>query len=250
MKEFPVKIYAADVRQLEDENLYAAAYRKVTKERREKTDRIRSGRDKRLSLGAELLLMYGLSRLGIFKDGQEPENILRYRYGENGKPYLDGMGMEDIYFNLSHSGETAVCAIAPCEVGCDVERIRDRGMAVARRFFDAEEYKRIVSLEEEKERQEMFCRFWTLKESFLKVTGQGMRLGMDCFRIILGEEKISVVQDVDQRTYYFREYEIGEGLCCAACAVRDEFEPQVCRTDLRRIVGRGCYSSHVRCSAR
>ncbi len=227
MNRFPVRIYAADVNPLRDEALFSAAYEKVTEERRKKTDRIHAEGGKRLSLGVELLLLHGLSELGA--------GDVRFRYGENGKPYLDGA--EELYFNLSHSGETAVCAIAPCEVGCDVERIRTRELAVARRFFTPEEYEAVVSAGDDEARRKMFCRFWTLKESFLKVTGRGLQLGLDSFRIIPEKGKISVIQSVDQRTYYFREYETAEGYCCAVCAVQDDFEPQVRRTDLRGILG-------------
>ena len=222
MKEFPVRIYAADVRPLEDGRLFAAAYERVTEDRRKKVDRIKSPAGQRLSLAAELLLLYGLSQLenpeGGSRTGQPlsfPAPSLRYRYGKNGKPYLENFGVRDalsgsdagaesvladssgteIYFNLSHSAEMAVCAIAPCEVGCDIEKI---------------------------------------KESFLKVTGEGLRLGLDSFQIIPEAEKISV-PFMSPQTYYFREYEAAEGYCCAACAVRDNFEPQIRRTDIREL---------------
>jgi phosphopantetheinyl transferase len=42
---------------------------------------------------------------------------------EGGKPRLRGGGLE---FNLSHSGGLALVAVAGCEVGVDVERIRPK----------------------------------------------------------------------------------------------------------------------------
>lgn len=271
MNDFPVRIYAVNVKPLEDGSLFEAAYRKVTEERRKKTDRIRSLQDKCRSLGAELLLLYGLSQLGFPKEngwmsglsavpdlrgsainlpagyggttefssstcanpGSEMD-FLRFRYGKNGKPYLDGV--KDLYFNMSHSGELAVCAIAPCEVGCDVEKIRDRRQAVARRFFTPKEYEAILSQEDEKARQRLFFRFWTLKESFLKVTGEGLRLGMDSFQIVLGEKEISVIQNMDSRKYSFKEYEAAEGYCCVVCAVQGTFEAQVRRVNMEELL--------------
>lgn len=242
MNDFPVRIYAVNVKPLEDGSLFEAAYRKVTEERRKKTDRIRSLQDKCRSLGAELLLLYGLSQLGFPKEngwmsGLDPGSemdFLRFRYGKNGKPYLDGV--KDLYFNMSHSGELAVCAIAPCEVGCDVEKIRDRRQAVARRFFTPKEYEAILSQEDEKARQRLFFRFWTLKESFLKVTGEGLRLGMDSFQIVLGEKEISVIQNMDSRKYSFKEYEAAEGYCCVVCAVQGTFEAQVRRVNMEELL--------------
>lgn len=270
MNDFPVRIYAVNVSPLEDALLFEKAYRKVTEARRKKTDQIRSHVDKCRSLGAELLLLYGLSQMGILReDGRMAEvsspkscgsvmdlpdghgkaaessdkactvpgpemDFPRFHYGENGKPYLDGV--KDLYFNVSHSGELAVCAIAPCEVGCDVEKIRDRKTAVARRFFAPAEYEAICSQENAEARQRLFFRFWTLKESFLKVTGEGLRLGLDSFQIIPGEKKISVIQNVDHRAYYFKEYEAAEGYCCAVCAVQETFEAQVHRVNIKELL--------------
>ena len=242
MRKFPVRIYAVNVAPLKDGRLFEAAYRKVTEERRKKTDQMRSCGDKCRSLGAELLLLHGLSQLGFPKEngwmsGPDPGSEMdfpRFRYGKNGKPYLDGV--KDLYFNVSHSGELAVCAIAPCEVGCDVEKIRDRRQAVARRFFTPKEYEAICSQEDEEARKKLFCRFWTLKESFLKVTGEGLRMGLDSFQIVLEEKKISVIQNVDHRAYYFKEYEAAEGYCCAVCAVQETFEAQVHRVNIKELL--------------
>ena len=44
--------------------------------------------------------------------------------GEHGKPRLAAAGL---HFNLSHSGEHRVLAVARREVGVDVEVVRDRG---------------------------------------------------------------------------------------------------------------------------
>ena len=294
MKKFPVRIYAVNVRPLRDGRLFETAYRKVTEERRKKTDQMRSCGDKCRSLGAELLLLYGLSQLdfsaGVYCDPKpgsvtdsgaesgsvlmgsfvseslcisaestsEREQILsgtdllpaagqdgscflpdmkfpRFRYGENGKPYLDGV--RDLYFNMSHSEELAVCAVAPCEVGCDVEKIRDRNQNIARRFFTPAEYETISSLTNEKDRQRMFYRFWTLKESFLKVTGRGLGLGLNSFQINLDRENPSVIQNVDHRKYSFKEYEAAEDYCCAVCAVQETFEAQVRRVSMEELLG-------------
>lgn len=207
-------IYAANVAELEDEALYCAAYRKVTGERRTKTDRFCLMKDKRLSLGAELLLINGLEQMGLsIKD-------MSYHYGANGKPYLKGR--QDIYFNLSHSGEMALCAISSEEIGCDVEKISGVPIGTARRFFHKEEYEKVISQKTVEASQEMFFRLWTLKESFLKLTGMGMRLPMKSFCIHIGADGIFVEQEQNYRTCYFQELEICKDYKCSVCGFAAE----------------------------
>lgn len=214
MNAIATRIYAADVTELKNEDLFRTAYQTVTKERQKKTDRLRLHQDKCLSLGAELLLLQGLKRSGL--DHQQ----LTYSYGANGKPYLSEV--EDVYFNLSHSGDLVICAISSQEIGCDVERISDRDSDIARRFFSPEEYELIAGQDTETLRREMFFRLWTLKESFIKSTGMGMHLPMRAFCICFGDGGISVKQELNSYTYYFQEYNIWQNYKCSVCGLDAE----------------------------
>ena len=204
-------LYAASVALLADDTLFAAAYAAVTPARREKVDRFRFEKDKRLSLGAELLLRHALRSEGL---GEAPPV---FTYGAQGKPYLKNGG---VFFSLSHSGEYAVCALAPYEVGCDVEQIVPVDLDIARRFFSRSEYGDIAAQETEAARSELFFRCWTLKESFLKATGLGMKLPLDAFEIVRAQE-ITVRQSVDTRQYRFAEFDEPAGYKCALCAAGD-----------------------------
>lgn len=201
-------LYAASVAPLADAARYAAAYAAVSPARQEKTDRFRFERDRRLSLGAELLLRHALRAEGL---GKVP---MAFTYGAQGKPRLKDGG---VFFNLSHSGEYVICALAPCEVGCDVEQITAVDLNIARRFFFRSEYRDIAAQATEETRNELFFRYWTLKESFMKVTGLGMKLPLDAFEIVRAGE-ITVHQSVDTRQYSFAEFDNLAGYKCALCA--------------------------------
>ncbi len=209
MNMIATKIYAADVTELENEHWYKAAYQTVTHERQQKTDTFRDGRDRQLSLGAELLLIHGLERIGM--DLSE----MSYYYGDHGKPYLKGG--QDIYFNLSHSEEMVICAISSREIGCDIEKISAVNLNIAKRFFHSSEYERIVDQETEGSKRDMFFRLWTLKESFIKMTGLGMRLPMNSFCIHLNVDGITVQQKENHRTCYFQEFHLGGNYKCSIC---------------------------------
>ena len=60
-----IKVYTADVGELENEELFRYVYSRVTPVRKEKTDRMRFDSDKRLTLGAGALLEAVISSLGV-----------------------------------------------------------------------------------------------------------------------------------------------------------------------------------------
>jgi 4'-phosphopantetheinyl transferase len=98
--------------------------------------------------------------------------------GRNGKPMLDG-GVDDppgLSFNLAHTRGLVACVVAGgLDVGIDVEQIH-RGvnnLDVARHYLAPTE---LTDLERcpVNARAEYFARIWTLKEAYLKATGEGI----------------------------------------------------------------------------
>lgn len=183
--------------------------------RRKKVMSYRFMKDRCLSLGAELLLRDALCDFGI--DRTEP---LEFEYRKNGKPYL--CGHDDIFFNLSHSGDYVMCAVSELEVGCDIQKMDKADMRLAERFFTEREYHAIADLPTEEERRDMFYRYWTLKESFMKVTGLGMQLALNAFEILIDDEaasdaRVSLTQHVDDHTYSFTEFDSIPGYKAAIC---------------------------------
>ncbi|MGN0106617.1 MAG: 4'-phosphopantetheinyl transferase family protein [Hominilimicola sp.] len=181
--------------------------------RREKTDRLMFRKDKMLSLAADALMRKALS-------DREIEDFT-LEYGKNGKPYIRD---KNIYFNLSHSENTVMCAVSDMEIGCDVEKVTDIDLEIAKRFFHSAEYEMLVKARTDEEKRDMFFRLWTLKESFLKATGLGMALPTDSFCIHINKDKISVFQDVNRENYYFKEYDFNDGYKYAVCGKSEHFE--------------------------
>lgn len=242
MERSKTKVYIASTKELEDEQVFQSLYQTVSKERRDKIDRLKFPKDKRLSLAAEVLLKKALAQNGI--------DEFELEVGENGKPYLkEGSHLECshcVYFNLSHSEERVLCVISDKEAGCDVEKIKDTDYKIARHFFTKEEYDLIenytikttgneeapeqlthdgdtaLKLEEEKQKQYMFFRLWTLKESFMKATGLGMKLSLKDFSFSIREEKACVYQKVNGEQYYFKEYDRNDGYRYAVCSLTPE----------------------------
>ena len=206
------KIYIARTEELKNDMLFGRLYNAASRTRREKTDNLIFRKDKMLSLAADALMRKALSDRGISDFALE--------YGKNGKPYIKD---KDIYFNLSHSENTVMCAVSDMEIGCDVEKVTDIDLEIAKRFFHCAEYEMLAG-RTDVEKRDMFFRLWTLKESFAKATGLGMSLPMNSFHIDIKNDKISVLQNVSQGKYYFKEYDFNDGYKYAVCGKSGQFE--------------------------
>jgi 4'-phosphopantetheinyl transferase len=102
-------------------------------------------------------------------------NPLALRFGtqDNGKPFLEGGGLE---FNLSHSGALALIAVARSrQVGVDVEQVRPMPdlEGVAARVCTPGEIATLAALVEP-HRERAFFAMWTRKEALAKATGGGI----------------------------------------------------------------------------
>ena len=104
----------------------------------------------------------------------EPAAV-RLRLGEHGRPGLDPAAhASDLDFNLSHSGELALIALArDLRIGIDVEKPRGRDpLRVADRYFSPAEVDAIRSAGD---RPDEFLRYWTAKEALAKGLGLGLQ---------------------------------------------------------------------------
>ena len=97
---------------------------------------------------------------------------LEYTYGENGKPYLKNY---PYYFNLSHSGKYIFCVISESEVGVDIQQTKPLiNNRIAERFFTEAEKRQLEECTSPQEKERLFYRFWTEKEAYGKLTGEGI----------------------------------------------------------------------------
>ena len=203
-----IHLYIADVSPLMNDDLYERVYRSVSCARRQKTDRMRFRKDKMLSLGGEYLLMHACENAGL------DYGNLEIQCESGGKPdFAD----PSFHFNISHSGERALCAFSTHVVGCDIQIIRESAMGIASRFFTEEECRLLEKQKTEAEKAECFCRLWTLKESFMKCTGLGFSLPLNAFSAIPAGNTVSLRQTVDREKYAFYEHADGDSYRCACC---------------------------------
>jgi 4'-phosphopantetheinyl transferase len=98
---------------------------------------------------------------------------LRFALGPHGKPELPGAALR---FNLSHSGDRAVIAVAGVEVGVDVERTARRSRAVERTLTEGERAALTGP-----DRHVELLRIWCRKEALAKALGGGLGWAPETF---------------------------------------------------------------------
>ena len=165
-----ISIKFDNIKRYEDKALFEKDLQTMPFSRREKIKRLKFQNDKCLSLLAGVLLRDELLKLGI--------TDYDVFYDEKGKPFLKN---SNLHFSLSHSGEMAMCVISDQNVGCDIEKIKPIDLKIAKRFFTDDEYNEIINSDNP---ECAFYRLWTLKESFLKVTGEGLLLPLNSFKTV------------------------------------------------------------------
>ncbi len=187
-----IRLYIADIAALSDETVYGTCLQKIDAVRQEKVRQCRNETDRKRSLLAGYLLQAGVADIQAQESGLQADAIplsFAYSFGENGKPYFNNY--PDIYFSLSHSGSYVICAISEEEVGADIQEQREVKSGIAARFFSGEDKKTLERMGAAggKDSVEMFFRMWAIKEAHMKLTGKGMRQGMDTSVIYFAKER-------------------------------------------------------------
>jgi 4'-phosphopantetheinyl transferase len=139
--------------------------------------------------------------------GMAPSAV-SFALGPKDKPALAGADAARLHFNLSHSGDLALVAVAPDrEVGADVERIRQGldELSLARRAFDAEMVGLLESTEPEL-RTSVFFRLWVRHEARVKCRGTGIGDGPEA-----ADHQGVLVEDVAMAADYAAAFAVASG---------------------------------------
>ena len=168
---------------------WEAALPLLSDQRREQCLKFKFEQGRKTCAAAYLLLCEGLQK----EYGLTEKPV--FEYGEHGKPSI--VGHPDIYFNMSHCKEAAICVLSDKPVGVDIESIRRYSESLARYTMNDEE----LALIEKAERRDVeFIRLWTLKEAVLKHSGEGIRNDM---KHVLDGLKQAKTQINEKKSYIY-----------------------------------------------
>lgn len=151
---------------LKDEKIYDKCLSAVGAQKREKIRAIKNEKASRESLAGELLLMFAL------KKAKADYEKCEFSFKEQGKPYIKNY--KDFSYSISHSDGLVALAYSKKEVGCDIEKIRETDVDKLKRIFSENEIKTLDEITDKREKQKVFFKFWTKKESLAKLKGESV----------------------------------------------------------------------------
>ena len=140
-----------------------AALKEISEQRREQALKFKHEQGQRLCVLAYLLLKQAL------REGYGITENPVFEYNEHGKPSI--VGHPEIFFNLSHCKEAAICVVSDQPVGVDVEGIREYKESLVNYTMNDEEIAQIKTAENP---AAAFIRLWTMKEATTKLIGTGI----------------------------------------------------------------------------
>lgn len=132
-----------------------------------------------------------LAICAAMKNSGRPFAPSDYAYKESGQPTI-----QNGHISISHTEGYAACAIAREPVGIDVEREHTFSKAAAKRILSPQE----ELLRESANADELLSRIWTVKESFLKMTGEGIPGRMRTLELIAAGDGSSDVWTIKRGT--------------------------------------------------
>ncbi|HWV38890.1 MAG TPA: 4'-phosphopantetheinyl transferase superfamily protein [Vulgatibacter sp.] len=146
--------------------------------------------------------------------------------GPHGKPVLAPDAGVRVGFNVSHSGDLVLVAIARNrELGVDVERHSGVDIhSIASTVFSSREQAALLEMEPSAQ-ADAFFRLWARKEAILKAEGGGFLLPTTTFSVTLARDDARLLEGMDPRRWWLRDLPVPEGYA-AALAVEGG-EPQL-----------------------
>lgn len=156
---------------------------------------------------------------------------LQFTYNAYGKPLL--LSPHGLHFNLSHVGGVNVLSVSRSgPVGVDIECLGSgrANLAIAERWFNAVEYRNLLQ-HDSTHQHEAFLHLWTLKESFLKASGEGLTgsLAGTYFEVSSGiiQVRFASESNLSGLNWHFHLFRVLHSYICAVSVAASSAKPVV-----------------------
>ncbi|MBZ9623629.1 4'-phosphopantetheinyl transferase superfamily protein [Clostridium tagluense] len=215
-------IYSVNIINKLNVGLYDNFLSLIDDAKKTKINKFKNSDDKIRTLIADILIRSIIcNKLQIFN------KEIKYEYNIYGKPKLKDN--KDFHFSVSHSGNWVIAIIDNKPIGIDIEQICPINyIDIAKISFNYDEYNWLLSQKKQK-RLECFYKLWTLKESYIKMTGTGLATPLDSFSILFDTEyNISIKNESNSASeVYFKTYTIDKNYKLAVCSENNDFTSKI-----------------------
>lgn len=206
MDKNKVVLYIANISDKDTQKLFEKYALEFDKERVARIGNCNNADSKSKKIASATFLYKVLNKYNL--------DMSQMAYSEHGKPFV--ANCDCLFFNLSHSADYAVIAIAGQPVGVDIQKKVPYKEGLVKRVCSEKEAELV--------REEFTDRFnyvWALKEAASKLSGEGLLSGMKCFVTDFNQENPEIFRDEEHFAYsktmiYQDEYAI-------AVACREHF---------------------------
>lgn len=173
-----VDLWWVQPEQVQDADLLAAYRELLNDQERARMQRFLFERHRHIYLVAHALVRTTLSHYASIE-----AHAWQFVFNDHGRPDIDpSHGCGTLQFNLTHTNDLAVVAVARSDVGVDAEDVTRRSstIRVAEHFFAPDEVVQLHGMTDP-DLTSRFFDFWTLKEAYIKARGMGLALPLDAF---------------------------------------------------------------------
>ena len=139
----------------------------LSKEEKERLNRTTSLKAKTSFIVGRILIKTSLAKILNCK----PADVI-LKATPKGRLELESP-ISNLSFNLSHSNNLVVLAVSDIRIGVDIEFIKQRNfIEIAESCFEKEELNLLKNTNSLEIQQQLFYKYWTLKEAFIKCNGE------------------------------------------------------------------------------
>lgn len=163
----------------------------------------------------EHLLGVILSRLYLSEILNIPIKELQMGKTKQGKPFCENQ--PNIHFNVSHGGNYVVAAFADTPIGVDVESWKRKvPIQVAKRYYSPQE-QNLLEQATNDEKQYLFFKLWTIKESYVKMLGTGLTQPLTSFEVRFEQQTPEIFKHGNKLPCTITQYEPDSEHIISAC---------------------------------
>ncbi|PZQ99068.1 MAG: hypothetical protein DI539_28810, partial [Flavobacterium psychrophilum] len=198
-----VLVLYANISRIQKEDWQNDVFQELPTDFQQRILSYKNTKDVRASLLGKFLLKKGLE---LFK---EEAHLTTLQQSKFGKPFREGSSTR---FNISHSGDLVVCALAnKMEIGIDIELISSMTSTTHNQLISFLEKKQVLKIP-----SVSFWKYWTQKEAVVKAHGSGLSSLFTSFNINNGKTTLH------NTLFYLYDLPVNPNYACSLATSENE----------------------------